>query len=214
MTSMRRLQLGGVLAAGLLFCASGCRSPYRADQGALLGGLTGAGLGAIVGNAVDNPLAGAIIGGGVGAMTGSVVGGSLDEIEAQNRAEIEARLGRPVAAGSVTISDVISMTQAGVDENVIVNHVRIHGSAKPLSTNDLILLGQSSVSPRVIEALQNTPAPPAAVAVAPAAPPKVIVEEHYYDRPWGWHPYVGYHHHHHRRHRHHDGVSWGFSFSN
>jgi len=31
----------------------GCNSPYRSDQGALLGGLGGAGLGAVVGHAVD-----------------------------------------------------------------------------------------------------------------------------------------------------------------
>ena len=32
----------------------GCHSPYRSEKGALYGGLGGAGLGAIVGNAVGN----------------------------------------------------------------------------------------------------------------------------------------------------------------
>ena len=37
------------------------------------------------------------IGAGIGALTGSAIGGALDDIEARNRAEIAAQLGRPVA---------------------------------------------------------------------------------------------------------------------
>ena len=73
--------------------AAGCASPYRSDQGALFGGVTGAGVGALVGEAAHHPLAGAAIGAGVGAMTGAAVGNDLDQIEARNRAEIAARLG-------------------------------------------------------------------------------------------------------------------------
>src|SRR3954447_21040044 len=74
---------------GLLLtaAAAGCASPYRSDQGAVLGGLGGAGVGAIVGNAVGNTGAGAAIGAGVGALSGAAIGGSLDDIEARNRAE-------------------------------------------------------------------------------------------------------------------------------
>jgi len=83
------------LFCGFLVClvvCTGCRSPYRSDQGALLGGLTGAGVGAVIGDAVDQPLAGTAIGAGVGALTGAVIGDNLDQIEAENRAAIEARL--------------------------------------------------------------------------------------------------------------------------
>src|SRR6202795_2818657 len=55
-------------------CMSGCASPYRSDQGALLGGLGGAGLGAVVGHAVGNTGAGALIGAGVGALSGAAIG--------------------------------------------------------------------------------------------------------------------------------------------
>src|SRR6185295_7064862 len=111
---MRLRIISALLLVGLLLAATGCQSPYHSDQGALFGGLTGAGLGAIVGNASGNPGAGAAIGAGVGALSGAAVGGALDDIEARNRAEIEARLGRQVAAGAVTIADVIAMTRAGV----------------------------------------------------------------------------------------------------
>ncbi len=168
-----------LLAAGLLLIAAGCNSPYRSDQGALFGGLAGAGLGAVVGNAVGNPVAGAALGAGVGAMSGAAVGGSLDEIEARNRAEIAATMGRPVAVGAVTNEDVVAMTQAGVNEELIVTHVRSHGIARPLSAGDLIVLQQQGVSARVIGAMQQPPMAGPVMAgppMMPVAGPPMIVE--------------------------------------
>lgn len=192
-----------LLPLGLCF---GCRSPYYADQGALFGGVTGAGVGALVGNAVGNTGAGAVIGAGVGALSGAAVGSGMDEIEARNRAQIEARLGRQVAAGAVTMDDVIAMTKAGVPDELIVNHVRGNGMAAPLAAGDLIFLQQQGVSTTVVQSMQSVPRPVVVREVA-APPPPVIVEEHYY----GPHPYWG---HYHRPHyRHHPGVSWGFSYS-
>jgi hypothetical protein len=204
----------GLIPAGLLLAigVSGCASPYRSDQGALLGGLTGAGIGALVGNALGKPLAGAMVGAGVGSMTGAVIGDNLDQIEAQNRAEIEARLGRPVSSGAVTVPDVVAMHSAGVDEANMVNHIRTNGPANLLHTADLIYLKKQGVSPRVIQALQSPPIPRA--ASRPPAP--VIVEQHYYDDPWHPRSYRsrGYYPHR-RRHprQHHPDLSWGFSFS-
>ncbi len=180
-----------VMLASLL-SAGGCASPYRSDQGALVGGLTGAGLGAIVGNAVGNTGAGAAIGAGVGALSGAAVGGSLDEIEARNRAEIEARLGRQVT-GAVTIDDVVAMTRAGVAEDVIVTHIQNHGMVAPPRASDLIVLQQQRVSPRVVQAMQAPPvvqAPPAAVYPAPVMAP----DPYYVPAPvyWGPPPYPYY----------------------
>jgi hypothetical protein len=197
----RRLLL---LLVACLPASLGCNSPYRSDQGALFGGLTGAGLGALVGSASGNTGAGAAIGAGVGALSGAAVGGSLDEIEAQNRAEIAARLGRPAPTGSVTINDVVAMTKSGVPEDVILTHIRNHGPAAAPQAGDLIVLQQQGVSPRVVQALQAPP-PQAAVA-APVvmaepypypppyyyAPAPYYYPPPYYYRPWGR-----------------PGVSWG-----
>jgi outer membrane lipoprotein SlyB len=169
----RRSTHAFIVALGCLLVASGCNSPYRSDQGALFGGLTGAGLGALVGSASGNAGAGAAIGAGVGAVSGAAVGGSLDEIEASNRAEIAARLGRPAPTGTVTIDDVVAMTRAGVSEDVIVTHVSRHGAARPPQAGDLIVLQQQGVSPRVVQTLQNS-GPPAV-----AGPPGVVVAEPY-----------------------------------
>lgn len=195
---------------GMVVCLAGCRSPYYADQGALFGGLTGAGVGALVGNAVGNTGAGAVIGAGVGALSGAAIGSGLDEIEAENRARIEAHLGRQVQPGAVTINDVLAMAKAGVDEDLIVTHIRAHGVARPLQTGELIMLQQEGVSKNVIQALQSTPVPTVAPGPAAVGPP-VIVEEHYYGPPPP--PYWRHHYHYHHYHRR-PSVGWGVSFSN
>lgn len=169
----------------------GCASPYHADRGALAGGLGGAGVGALIGNAVGHTGAGAAIGAGVGTLAGAAVGGALDDIEARNRAQIAAQMGRPVPAGIVTFDDVIAMTRAGVDEDLIVNHIQANGAARPPQAADLIMLQQHGVSKRVIAALQAPPVPPAGYApYSAAAPPgtPVIIEEHHYGPPWTYWP--------------------------
>ncbi|MCG8584843.1 MAG: glycine zipper domain-containing protein [Pirellulales bacterium] len=195
---------------GVIAVTSGCRSPYRADQGALFGGLTGAGVGAIIGNQSDNAGAGAASGAAVGSLTGAVVGEELDQIEAQNRAAIEQQLGRQVRAGAVTMEEIITMSQSGVGESLIVNHIRAHGVVAPPTSADLITLKQAGVPDGVVAVMQNPPQP-ATKVVPVAAPAPVIVEEHHYGWP-GWHgrPYRRhYHHRHHRPGRVHWGVTVG-----
>jgi hypothetical protein len=176
----------------------GCQSPYKSDQGALFGGLLGAGTGAAIGSACHNPLAGAAIGAGVGTLTGAAVGSALDEQDARNRAMIAQQLGRQVSGNPVTIPDVINMTRSGVDEELIVNHVRIHGMAAPLQAQDVIVLQQQGVSKRVIAAMQEPPRmAQQPVVVQQASPPPVIVEEYppyWWDRPYYYHrPRPGMH---------------------
>ncbi|MBA3315397.1 MAG: hypothetical protein M3552_05670 [Planctomycetota bacterium] len=212
-------RVGGFLLLLTVF-AAGCASPYAADRGALFGGVMGAGLGAVAGAAVGDPLAGAAIGGVAGTMTGAVVGGAIDDVEARNRAEIAAHLGRPVPTGAVTVPDVISMAQAGVSEQVIATHVRNHGLIRPLTTNDIIYLQQNGVTPLVVQAMQSSPGPvvaqpqpvyPAAPAyvVSPAPPPVVIVDPYgpgpFYPPPPRWSR--------HRHHHHGPQMSWGVSVS-
>ena len=124
-----------------------------------MGGLGGAGVGALIGNAVGETGAGALIGAGVGALSGAAVGGAMDDIEARNRAQIEAAMGRRIQAGAVSIDDVVAMSQAGVDESLIVNHIRANGAAQVPGASDLIYLQQQGVSPRATAALQEPPAP-------------------------------------------------------
>jgi hypothetical protein len=201
--SILTLTLGVALA--LQF---GCQSPYYADKAALVGGLGGAGVGALVGNAVGNTGAGAAIGAGVGALSGGAIGGALDDIQARNRAEIAAQLGRPVAQGAATMYDVIDMTRAGVDPQLIANYVHSSGVAQPITAQDVIYLHQQGVATYVIQAMQTPRVAQAPVAVVTPERAQVIVEEYYFGRP-----YFGPRHFH-DRHHHGPRVGWGVSFSN
>ncbi|HOP77815.1 MAG TPA: glycine zipper domain-containing protein [Thermogutta sp.] len=198
----------GLIAA---FC-SGCTSTH-ADRGALFGGLLGAGTGAIVGNAAGNTLAGTAIGAGVGALAGSAIGDSLDEMEARNRALIAEQMGRDIPRGQVTYEDVIAMTRANVDEELIINHIRINGMSRIPSSDDIIRLQREGVSVKVIKAMQEAPirrSEPSdrPIIVREPAPPPVII----YERdPWWWGPPRWYRpYYYHPR----PGVSWGITFHN
>ncbi len=194
----------------LVAAAPGCRSPYHADQGALGGGLLGAGAGALVGNAVGNTAGGAAIGAGLGALTGAAIGQGMDEVEANNRAMIEQQMGRALPVGSVSMNEVIAMSQAGVDDSLIVTHIRSNGMVAPPQSGDLIALKQQDVSPQVISAMQAPPPQPRQVVVQP--PPAVrpvIVEEYHYGPPC-WGPRYGYRH----RYRHRPGAHVHWSVGN
>ena len=194
--------------------AAGCQSPYHADRGALFGGLLGAGTGAIVGDALGNTGAGAAIGAGVGALTGAAIGQGMDEVEANNRAMIAAQLGREVRAGAVTFDDVVMMTQAGVDEELIVTHIRRNGMTRVPNAQDLISLQQQGVSVQVVKTMQEPPQPRQAktVVVREPSPRPVIVEEHYYESPFGYAPRYRPPHYRHRRPG--PPVGWGVTFHN
>lgn len=200
------LSLAGSISIASL---TGCRSPYYADRGALAGGLTGAGVGALVGNAVGETVGGAAIGAGIGALTGNAIGGAMDDIEARNRAEIAAQMGHPVPQGAATVGEVVAMTRAGVDPQLISGYVNNSGMAQPVTAQDVIYLTQQGVRPDVIQTMQ-TPRiaqTPPAVLVPPPGPPVIIEEYPYFGPPCGYPPPHYYHHHPGPR------AGWGISFS-
>ena len=181
-------RLASVSGLVVILAASGCAVDNHAQEGTLLGGLFGAGTGALIGHAVGGSAAtGAAIGAGVGALSGAALGAGQDQVEAKNRALIEQQIGRQLA-GATRIDDVVAMTRAGVQPQLIMNHVHAHGMAAPLQAADVIMLQQQGVDPQVIATMQATPSPVATqpVIVQEAAPPPVIVEG-YYGRPYYWH---------------------------
>lgn len=206
---MRCLMVCGLVTA--LFLA-GCNSPYHADRGALFGGLLGAGTGAIIGDALGNAGAGAAIGAGAGALTGAAVGQSLDQIEAENRAMIAAQLGHQVRAGACTIDDVVMMSQNGVDDELIINHIRANGVTRVPGPHELITLKEQGVSAAVIRAMQEPPRPAQreTVVIEKPAPQPVVVEEYHYGPPVYYGPPCYSRPPRHRGPR----IGWGLSFHN
>ncbi len=74
--------VAGVAVAALLLggCESmGTAAQSKTTQGAVLGGLLGAGTGAIIGNQSDNAGAGTAIGAGLGALGGGLIGNAMEE---------------------------------------------------------------------------------------------------------------------------------------
>ncbi len=102
------------------------------------------------------------------------------------------------------------MSQAGVDDELIITHIRHNGVAHVPGPQELISLKEQGVSTAVIRAMQEPPKPPRreTVVIEKPAPPPVIVEEYHYGPPWHYRPPHYYYRYHNRRPR----VGWGFSF--
>jgi len=74
--AMNKIVLSALLLVAVI--VSGCNTTPTQD-GAIVGGAMGAGLGAIVGHQSGRQGEGALIGAGVGAITGAIVGDQVDE---------------------------------------------------------------------------------------------------------------------------------------
>src|SRR4051812_10089740 len=173
--------------------ASGCQSSSYTQRGTVLGGLGGAGIGALIGRATGHTTAGAAIGAGAGAVTGAAVGSGLDEIEARNRAEIAAQLGRDVDPGGATTVEVLEMTRAGVAPQLIINYVNSAGMMQPLTTQDVIYLRDQGVDANVVQAMlacRVVAMPPGYVRVVPQRQ-TVIIEDDSCGGPCCY-PHVGF----------------------
>lgn len=172
----------------ILFGSSicGCQMHNYTERGAAMGGLTGGGLGALIGEAAaDEPLAGAAIGSALGALTGATVGSGLDEIDARNDARIRQAVYAQSAEGT-SLQEVLAMTDSGLSEQVITRHVRSHGYSGSLDAADLIALRRQGVSDQVIGALQDAVTEPVRLAQAETVvvePAPVFVQERYHSVP-------------------------------
>ena len=96
--------LSAVCVVALAGCESmGTAAQSKTTQGAVLGGLLGAGTGAIVGNQSDRAGAGTAIGAGLGALSGAVVGHALEEQEKRiQQQQYPSATGTAPATGTAT----------------------------------------------------------------------------------------------------------------
>lgn len=213
-----------ILGLIILTASSHCFAQYATehrDQGAVLGALLGGLTGAAIGDRNDEALAGAAIGAGVGALTGGTIGQSVDHDLARQQA-VQYQRYQAVVGRAVSVEDAISMTQAGLSDNVIATQIRTQGIVYRPRTEDLVRMSQMGVSETVIAALQTAPVASAAPAVSsPSRRAPVVVEERVYVappmyvRPYpAYRPLPGcygpprgqYHPH------YHGGAHWSFSF--
>jgi uncharacterized protein YcfJ len=81
MKQTRIRTLAPLMATVLLLLTTGCAEPGKHEvAGTALGGVLGAGTGAIIGGQVGAPGAGVAIGAGMGAAAGNLIGRGMDEV--------------------------------------------------------------------------------------------------------------------------------------
>lgn len=142
---MKRASLFTVLAFSVLVIFSaGCSNMGENTQkGAVVGGLIGAGAGAIIGQQTGrHPVAGAAIGGSVGALSGGLIGSSIDK--------------KATSAEKLSISDIVLLSKNKISDADIIQKIDATGSVFRLSAEEITMLKNEGISNAVINAMMNT----------------------------------------------------------
>jgi hypothetical protein len=155
---------------------SGCESlpGDRESQGAVIGGASGAVLGAVI--AKENRLIGALIGGALGAGAGWLIGaktdwfeGDDDDAEREARQAVEKSERDPASAedarnartadinddGFVTLDEVIALEDADFTDAQIIDRLEATNQVFDLNTSQEQVLRNGGVSNAVIRALRT-----------------------------------------------------------
>ncbi len=145
-----------VVAVISLLSSAGCQN--NTQTGAALGTGAGALAGTIIGHQVGHKGAGALIGAVAGGLTGAAVGNAQDAQEERDAAvaraaTVQAR--QRAAQRALTNSDIITMTQNGLSDEIIINSIRSRGGRFRTNSEALIALNQAGVSQHVIMEVQN-----------------------------------------------------------
>jgi osmotically inducible lipoprotein OsmB len=165
-----RMKLQTRVATISIFALGGCSSLPGSDQqqGAVIGGATGAAVGAAV---TENRALGAVIGGAVGAAGGYVIGANKEKILGEDSEAVEeaARKSReapatPEAArdattadlntdGFVTLDEVVALDQAGLTDDEMIQRLRATQQVFDLTEEQRRYLMDRGVSRKVVDQL-------------------------------------------------------------
>jgi hypothetical protein len=157
---MKRFIISIITPLGLASLLSGCASPNgqpdNTANGALIGGASGAAIGAIADR--RDPGVGALIGGAAGAITGGLIGHSVDE---QNQAQAAAApppgyYAPPPSGAPPSVADIKGMARSGLNDDVIIGEISSTHAVYHLDANSIIDLHNSGVSEKVIAYMVNT----------------------------------------------------------
>ena len=150
---MKTIIVKSVTAVGLAGLLAGCTTPSgRPDNtanGALIGGASGAAIGALADRRA--PGAGALIGGAAGLIAGGLIGHSMDQqAEARWRSAPPPAYYPPPPGPPPSINDIKAMTRSGLSEDVIVGQINNTHAVYDLDANALIDLHNAGVSEKVM----------------------------------------------------------------
>lgn len=132
----------------------GCQSSStRTTEGAVVGGLLGVTAGGIIGHQSGHGGEGAGIGAAVGAITGAIVG---SQIEKPGQAQSpQATPATAVNPNQMSIQQIVDLTKQGINEDVIVDKIRLTNSRFNLTAEDIDYLKQQGVTQKVIDVMQG-----------------------------------------------------------
>ena len=169
---MRKILEKGVmplLSAGLLGCSS--LPGTDEQQGAVIGGATGAAVGAAVSD--ENRVLGAVIGGAVGAAGGYVIGKNADKITGKDSHDAEAASRKAEQApatpqqaqaattadvnsdGFVTLDEVVALESAGLTDDQMIERLRATKQVFELTAEQRRYLLDRGVSQKVVDELDT-----------------------------------------------------------
>jgi uncharacterized protein YcfJ len=117
-------------------------------RGAVGGALAGSVIGGVVGHQSGHGVEGAAIGAGVGVLTGGLIGNSIDDKQA---AQAAAPSGEKMG-----ISDVITLSRAGISDAGIIQKISASGSVYNLTVEEIELLRKEGVSSTVVNYMMDT----------------------------------------------------------
>ena len=182
------------------------------QRGAVLGGLTGAAIGAVIGDHNDETAVGTIIGGAMGMLAGSALGNSADQEIHRQRAFQQHRY--QSRSRGVSSPDVVAMVHNNVSDDVIISSINNSGLNRELDVSDIIHLHQQGVSDVVIRAMQRAHLAGDSPNF-PATRVRPLVVEHYEHviptRVYAYPPHFYRHHGYHWGPRR-GGIGWHVSF--
>lgn len=172
MRNSKLIRVSALALAATVF--AGCESLPGTDeqQGAVIGGATGAATGAVIGGSEHRAL-GAILGGVLGAAGGYVIGANSDKILGKDNDDAE-RAGkqaqtRPVTAeqartaatadintdGFVTLDEVSAMRSAGLSDEQMLRKLEATGQVFDLTEEGKTFLRNQGISEYVIREMEN-----------------------------------------------------------
>jgi uncharacterized protein YcfJ len=142
-----------ILCLGLVALGAGCQSAKtRAVEGAVIGGVLGATAGGIIGHQSGHGGEGAGIGAAAGAVTGAIVGSQIKKPGQASGTQYPTQGTNP---NQMSIQQIVDMSKQGINENVIIDKIRLTNSRFNLTANDIDYLKQQGVSQKVIDAMQG-----------------------------------------------------------
>lgn len=153
-----------VVSLAMAVSACGCaNSNNRALEGAAVGGIVGAGAGAIIGHQSGSGGKGALLGGALGALAGSLVGSNIkkepaasqDQAAKTSQGEVTQTAASSASSQQVSVDEIVTMAGQGVNDDVIIDRIRLTNSKFSLTPAQVDMLKQKGVSQRVINAMQG-----------------------------------------------------------